>query len=476
MWSPELFREIARLSKPGTTFSTFTAAGIVRRGLQDVGFSVSKQKGFGRKREMLVGNFVENKVHHPITKPWFEIPKQDKPEHLVVIGGGLAGCSTARALAERGIKVTLVEKNSDLAKGGSGNRQGALYAKLPKKPTTQGELHLTGFLHTVRMMQQLDPEQTLWSQCGVVQQATNDKEIERHEELVKHYPEELVSYKTADELSKISGSTIEHSGLFFPEAGWVSPRDLCNSLTNHDNIRIIKADISSITRKGQAWYLETSNKSPLTASTVVICNAEQANSFNQTDHLPLKTIRGQVSITAESNTHPELKTVVCAEGYISPAKDGKFCFGATFDLKSKELNVTEADHEENLKNLSLALPQLHLELVKEKAQFSGRTAFRCSTPDYMPIVGAAPKYEHYIDAYAQLRKDKNWHFENSPAEHYQGLYINTGHGSKGLITCPISAELIASMICGDPLPLPKDVIDAINPARFIIKNLIKQAI
>ncbi len=57
MWSIEVFAHMARLSKSGTTFATFTSAGAVRRGLQAVGFQVNKHAGFGKKREMLCGVF-----------------------------------------------------------------------------------------------------------------------------------------------------------------------------------------------------------------------------------------------------------------------------------------------------------------------------------------------------------------------------------------------------------------------------------
>ena len=59
MWQTELFQEMARLSKPSTTFATFTSAGSVRRGLINAGFNVSKRVGFGKKREMLIGSFIK---------------------------------------------------------------------------------------------------------------------------------------------------------------------------------------------------------------------------------------------------------------------------------------------------------------------------------------------------------------------------------------------------------------------------------
>lgn len=55
MWSETVFDEMARLSAPGTTFATFTAAGFVRRGLEAAGFQVEKKPGFGTKREMITG-------------------------------------------------------------------------------------------------------------------------------------------------------------------------------------------------------------------------------------------------------------------------------------------------------------------------------------------------------------------------------------------------------------------------------------
>ncbi|WP_143807253.1 tRNA (5-methylaminomethyl-2-thiouridine)(34)-methyltransferase MnmD, partial [Pantoea conspicua] len=59
MWTPELFSMMAALARPQATFATFTAAGFVRRGLQQAGFSVTRRKGFGPKREMLCGSLQD---------------------------------------------------------------------------------------------------------------------------------------------------------------------------------------------------------------------------------------------------------------------------------------------------------------------------------------------------------------------------------------------------------------------------------
>ena len=57
MWSSEIFNEMARLSREGTQVATFTAAGFVRRGLSGAGFKMTKRPGFGKKREMMSGEY-----------------------------------------------------------------------------------------------------------------------------------------------------------------------------------------------------------------------------------------------------------------------------------------------------------------------------------------------------------------------------------------------------------------------------------
>ncbi len=61
MWSEQVFEAMAALSKPGTTLSTFTVAGFVRRGLEARGFEVRKIPAHGKKNQMLTGKFNPEK-------------------------------------------------------------------------------------------------------------------------------------------------------------------------------------------------------------------------------------------------------------------------------------------------------------------------------------------------------------------------------------------------------------------------------
>lgn len=56
MWTEKLFNAMAKNTKAGGTFATFTAASFVRKGLENAGYAVNKKKGYGFKRHMLIGN------------------------------------------------------------------------------------------------------------------------------------------------------------------------------------------------------------------------------------------------------------------------------------------------------------------------------------------------------------------------------------------------------------------------------------
>jgi len=56
MWSPELMKLMGQKTKSDGTFASYTAAGWVRRNLEEAGFHVEKRPGFGTKRDMIAGH------------------------------------------------------------------------------------------------------------------------------------------------------------------------------------------------------------------------------------------------------------------------------------------------------------------------------------------------------------------------------------------------------------------------------------
>ena len=444
MWQPELFNAMAARSRPGATFATFTCAGIVKRGLKAAGFSWKKVPGYGRKREMLAGN-----IETPPTDqrrqatPWFTPPPAAPAKHVVIVGAGLAGSSVAAALARRGVKVTVIEREAPGA-GGSGNRQGALYVKLAAETNHQSRVYLAGLLYSQRWLAQQHANQTLWQPCGVVQLAI---------------------------------TVSAPHGLYYPQAGWVRPKALCEHLLSQAGISLQQGEVSSLTQRETGWQLNLADGSTLDADQVVIASAHLANRFAQTAELPLQSVRGQISELTLPDEMAGPKHVVCAGGYVAPALDGVLTFGASFVPNKATTDVTNDDHQRNIDELRQTLPTLLEELEQAGIELTpehlkGRAAVRAASPDKTPYAGPVPVAEAWRTDYSLLSKDAT-RVAETPGRHYPGLWISTAHGSRGLASAPFCAEVIASRICDEPMPLEAPLVDHLHPGRRIISAIIR---
>lgn len=479
MWTAELFAELARLAAPGSTISTFTSTGWVRRLLNGAGFKMKRTPGIGHKWEILRGEFLgwpSQTPAPPAIKPWFARPLAHRGERrALVIGGGMAGCTTAASLAARGWQVSLLERHDSLAQEASGNPQGVLYLKLSAHGTALSQMIVSGFGHTRRLLQHLQRGLD-WDNCGVLQLAFNSKEAARQAQLAAAFDPQLVHQLDQQQAQAQAGIGLESGGLFYPEGGWVHPPALCEwqarqpgieILTHHDALDLRKVD--------DQWQAFDGERLLASAPVVVLAGAAEVKRFAASAQLPLKRIRGQITRVPQTGSSQSLATVVCAEGYVAPPRLGEHTLGASFDFKSDDLTATAADHAGNLALLAAISPDLAARLQASSLApdtLQGRAAFRCTSPDYLPIVGPLADSPAFAEAYAALRKDAR-QTPDIACPWLDGLYVNSGHGSRGLITAPLSAELLAAWLDNEPLPLPRSVAEACHPNRFALRTLVR---
>lgn len=486
MWSPELFEQLVRLAKPGTTFSTFTAASLVREGLKSAGFEVERVKGYGRKRHMLAGQLDHDATVQTAHKtPWFILPDhRPRTARAMVIGAGLAGTSTAFSLARRGWQVSLLERHAEPALEGSGNNQGILYAKLSAEASTKSDFYSRAYLYATSQLTELmtGDYAAEWDNCGVLQLAHTDREMLRQQQFLLNNPQppELVRAVTLQQAGELAGIELTQGGLFFQKAGWVTPRALCRRYLEQAGIEArYGVEIADFSFEAGRWQLRDAQGTLIDeAETVVIANAYDALRFESSAFLPLKRIRGQVTHIPATEAASPLKTVICGNAYVAPALNGQFHIGATFNLDCDSHALRAEDHQRNIEQISELAPSLAQQqgwYALDTNTLQGRVGFRCTSPDYLPLVGPVPDRAAFLDQYARLRKDATTWFD-TPGSYLPGLYINTGHGSKGLVSCPLASELIAAQICGSPLPFEQQISDALNPARFLIRDLIRNKI
>ncbi|MFD0912593.1 bifunctional tRNA (5-methylaminomethyl-2-thiouridine)(34)-methyltransferase MnmD/FAD-dependent 5-carboxymethylaminomethyl-2-thiouridine(34) oxidoreductase MnmC [Methylophilus luteus] len=461
MWQSALFDCMARCSRPATTFATFTSAGFVRRGLQAAGFVVEKKTGYGAKREMLAG--VWQAAASPQQQP---LPK------VAVIGAGIAGCSSAWFLATLGCEVHVFERADQIANGASGNPRGMLYPRLNAEKPMNDQLALRSYSFSLRHYANLGLDQDAFKTCGLLQAGGSTREQKRVHKVAARYGSlGLLKQVDAAQASELAGVTLTTDCLYFDQAAWVNPAVACRTMLAHSNIHVhLQQEILGLSRQDQAWQLQSATQDYAGFAAVIVANAADAATLLPDSGMCLNPVRGQMGMIATQAAMQPLKTILCGEGYLTPVHDGMHAMGATFAAGDAGIELRDEDNQSNLNMLRSLSPQFDQAGAAEVTY--ARASSRCGSPDYLPYVG--PLLPAADLASTELPSTAKPDFSDLPAA--QGLYVHVAHGSKGLMTAPYCAAVLARRLLHDfDLHLPQLTEDSfwagLHPQRHLFRQL-----
>lgn len=480
MWNAHLYREMFRLSRNGGSFATFTAAGHVRRGLVEAGFVVEKRKGFGKKREMIFGHKPQEAPTSGLKFPYFyqsrNIPKQ---EEVAIIGGGAAAFCTAWALIERGKKVVLYCRDNEVGEAASGNLQGAVYPQLSDDDNRNVRFYLHSFDYALRFYRRCQSyfsfEQAF---SGVALTAYDEKNGKKWRKLATQFEAfQVIKWEEADSLSEKVGLPLSMGGGWIEEGGWISPKQWVQNgfrYLQERGLRIVcRHEVPELDWNGQAWEWQYQGEH-FSHETVVLANGHRFKQFRQSEGIPLYPVRGQVSHIPTTVALSQLKSVLCYDGYLTPKSAGNWhCVGASHVRDNEQEVFSSAEHQQNFVKLSENLTACEWGGGVDFSAEQGKVGIRAALRDRMPIVGAVPNYPAQKEAYRQLYNQLRRKETVAVADFYPNLYMLNGLGSRGLTTAPLLGEMLASQICGEPLPLSEEIHQVLTTNRSWIRQLVR---
>ena len=513
MWHLALFKKMVALSNPQATLATFTAAGFVRRALNESGFIMQKRKGYGKKREMLVGYIPEaNPIdNHVAFSTGTTRATPNQADDIAIIGGGIAGLCSALALAKRDHKVTVYCAESTLGTGASGNLQGALYPLLNGQHDALGQLFSNAYQFALNFYHEVNQHHPFSHQFnGLIQLAYDSSSTKKLQKIKEAgLPEQLVHWIDTNSTNQLAGLEIDHPALYYPRAGWLSPRQLINSLaqllaeydnvTIHCNHHIEQISYNQHANDNEQWILKrkrtsisknalpentldislqttpeqsqtenvTENTDTFKHQTLVIAAGFDSLNFQQCRAVPLSAARGQVSHIDSTPELTALKRTLCHEGYLTPEIAAQHCMGATFKRHDSDTAYRETEQKDNHQKLKKCITDktwVDNIVLNDQAH----TAIRCTTRDHFPYVGELSDYDSLKKSY-EMNESATYPIASLP-----NAYLLTGLGSRGLCSAPLLAEILASKINKESLPVANYIDEKMKIPRqwlsYISKN------
>jgi len=474
LWSPAIFKSLARVAGEDATFATYSSAGDVKRALTQCGFEYRKVDGFGWKRAMLVGRFAPRWRVRRYEPP---APFAHPQRHAVVIGAGLAGCAVIERLAARGWRVTLLDKHASVAQDASGNPAGVFHPMISRDDSVASRVTRAGFLYALNRwaaLEQAGHRLTRGAE-GLLQIAADDDEARAIGDAIAtfHYPSDYVTPVTAAQASARAGTPLARGGWFFPRGGWIDPASLCAAQLAAAGDRLERrfgVEVARLERSGDQWTaFDATGNALARAPVVIVASAHDAARIAGLRYAPTRSIRGQLTLLPPGTVEP-LALPVIGEGYAVPLANGITLTGATYELDDPDTSLRASGQLENIERVAQMLPAFSRAIDATRpdalSRFAGRVAFRCVTSDRMPMIGQLA--DETVAAREAERLRGAWPLDLPRSD---GLYGAFAYGSRGLVWAALGAELIASQIEGEPWPLERDLAEDIDPARFLLRAL-----
>ncbi|MDG1721942.1 MAG: tRNA (5-methylaminomethyl-2-thiouridine)(34)-methyltransferase MnmD [SAR86 cluster bacterium] len=413
MWSSKVFESLYLLSNKNATFGTYTAAGFVRRGLEENGFKVSRVKGFANKRHRLQGVYKNGGGN---------FKSKIVQKKIAIIGSGIAGTCLAYKLASQNISVDLFDKKKDL----NLNPWAAMYPKFSLGIDSRSELLIEGYFYSHRFYSKI---LNSFLNTGITFLDNGCERKSWIDRIIKLDRNDLFTRQSAEDINLQNNINQSFAGLKINLGGCISIDELNKTLVAHENINFIND-------KDFLEY-EIDNKIKL--------KFKEGNNYEGYSHLilasggALKSVipkirlkHGAIAGFRDKKLN-DIKYPINNSGYILPKFNNLNWAGSIYS-NDEILDADIIDYKKIIDKNNHLLTEDDIKNIKKTW-----LGVRASLPDYLPVAGA-------------IEQEK--------------VFVLGGLGSRGLSLAPLLAETIMNDICNIPSPISQEVREAISPLRF----------
>ncbi len=343
---------------------------------------------------------------------------------IIIIGAGFSGCSAAYTLSRTGKSIAIIDAG-DVASGASGNEMAHVVPYITSPNFVGHELYNKGFQYTGVLLEALHRKGQLPSFRieESVQFAINDRPKRMIERLRSGDLNcEEVSLHKANGGHPWIDILSDSCQALYPKTFVLDPREFCKALLNESTIDFIpytKIEKFNENPKDNLITLST-NDEILQCKTLILANAADINQLQES--IKLKIVQGQVCVGHPRGDLEQITLPLCFNGYYLPSKNKNqlSLLGATYEHRNFQTEPTEENNNKIIHNLSLLFRN---NIPDGKVLFDpirSRISNRAVTKDHLPLCGKIS----------------------------ENIYILAGHGSRGLHTAPIGAELLYFLISG----------------------------
>ncbi len=375
----------------------------------------------------------------------------------------------------RGWQVRILESRAGVARGASATPAGAMHPLLARDDSLPARLTRAGFLrmHASLARLQSTAGHDWFATCGHLDCANNDEEEARLAEVVGElgFPASFVAAVDVANAADLAGTRVARGGYWFPGGAWLKAASWCGAvLAACPGLELCTgAAVAALLREDGAWVARDSGGAELGRAPVAVLAAGiDLAGLAGTVTMPLQRVRGQLSgISVHDCRAP--RVVVSGDGYCLPPVDGVVWTGASYGPGDADPEIREDEQQSNLRHLEHLLPDNHFSGAGPLC--AGHVGFRAVAPDRMPLVGGLPDAQAIRHLASRLT---GAHLADLPRQ--PGLYAVGGMASRGLTWSALAGETLADLIEGEPPPLESDLLDAIDPARFLLQQLRRRGV